>query len=250
MLERPTTTARFAREIAEAVLQQQEAAERRARHQRPGRRWQDGPALTTWKPSTSLSGSMALSTAWGSICLGSGSCTRMPLTAGSLLRRSTRASSSTWPVVSGELVLEGIHARFASSARPCSSHRPCWRGSRPRATTASPGVKPCFACSVRTCSAMRRRRPAAKALPSMIFAVGYGPPRRSCRCPQLLDPAFERLHKAGRVTLQMDYLAPDRWRPRHHRERPISGAPRPWRAARITAAFALRVRRRGPSPRP
>ena len=52
------------------------------------------PALTGWKPSTSLRGSITFRTFWLSTCFGSGSCTRMPCTAGSALSVSTSASSS------------------------------------------------------------------------------------------------------------------------------------------------------------
>ena len=59
------------------------------------------PAFTGLNPSTSFDGSMAAMTFCGSICFGSGSCTRMPWTAGSALKRATNARRSVSLVVSG-----------------------------------------------------------------------------------------------------------------------------------------------------
>ena len=61
------------------------------------------PTFTTWKPSTSLAGEMAVSTLVESMCFGSGSCTRMPWTAGSSLSLSTSASTSASGVSAGSL---------------------------------------------------------------------------------------------------------------------------------------------------
>ena len=58
------------------------------------------PTLIGWKPSTSLAGSTASSTAVLSMCFGSGSCTRMPSTSLSAFSRAISASSSAWLVLS------------------------------------------------------------------------------------------------------------------------------------------------------
>ncbi|CFN66226.1 Uncharacterised protein [Bordetella pertussis] len=55
------------------------------------------PALLMWKPSTSFSAAMASITLCASMCLGSGSCTRMPWMDGSRLSASMR--SSNWASV-------------------------------------------------------------------------------------------------------------------------------------------------------
>ena len=57
--------------------------------------------LYGWKPSTSFFGSMRSVTCASSTCFGSGSCTRMPCTAGSAFSRSTSASTSGCDAVAG-----------------------------------------------------------------------------------------------------------------------------------------------------
>ncbi len=68
------------------------------------------PALFGCRPSTSLAGSMALMTASVFRPFGSGSCTRMPCTAGSRLSFATTASRSACEHVGRQLVLERDHA--------------------------------------------------------------------------------------------------------------------------------------------
>ena len=68
---------------------------------KPGSPMSRRPALMGWKPSTSLSGSMARITSRSSRWRGRGSCTRMPWTAGSSFRRCTVLSSSCCVVSSG-----------------------------------------------------------------------------------------------------------------------------------------------------
>ncbi len=60
--------------------------------QKPGWPIIRAPALAMWKPSTSLAGEIVSITLWVSMCLGSGSCTRMPWTAGSSFSARMRAS--------------------------------------------------------------------------------------------------------------------------------------------------------------
>ena len=59
------------------------------------------PTLYGWKPSTSFCGSMRSVTFSASMCFGSGSWTRIPLTAGSAFRRSISASSSASEAAAG-----------------------------------------------------------------------------------------------------------------------------------------------------
>ena len=58
----------------------------------PCSRW---PALAGWKPSTSLIGEIARMTRPSSMCAGSGSWQRIPVTRSSALRAPTSASSSS-----------------------------------------------------------------------------------------------------------------------------------------------------------
>ena len=58
----------------------------------PGRPTIRAPALCTWNPSTSFSGEIASITLNGSICFGSGICTRMPWIVGSAFSAAMRAS--------------------------------------------------------------------------------------------------------------------------------------------------------------
>ena len=80
MLERPTTTARRPVEVAERVAQQHQAAQRRAGHQ-AGRPRASRPALSTGSRRRPWPDRWRRSPRAGSICGGSGSCTRMPWTA-------------------------------------------------------------------------------------------------------------------------------------------------------------------------
>ena len=129
------------------------------------------PMLYGWKPSTSFSGSMRSVTSSLSMCFGSGSWTRMPLTAGSRVQRdrSARAArpAQSWPEDRGRTSA----CRWPRSSGACCARRPatpdCRRRARPRGR--APTFRP-----------PRARRPgqptsaasrAARALPSMIRAV-------------------------------------------------------------------------------
>jgi hypothetical protein len=102
MLERPTTTASSpARSRRTDRISSRQP--RGVQDTRPGAPVMSLPALIGWNPSTSLAGSMASITFWASICRGSGSCTRMPSTAGSPLSRATRLRSSASLVEAGSL---------------------------------------------------------------------------------------------------------------------------------------------------
>jgi hypothetical protein len=119
---------------------------------RPGRPVISAPALCTEKPSTSFSGAMAAMTFCGSMCLGTGICTRMPWMPGSALSAAMRASSSASGSVCGVLlhhraqavVLAGLDLVAHVDLRWPGPRRP---GSRPgraggRAASARPARRP------------------------------------------------------------------------------------------------------------
>src|SRR5215213_3454894 len=123
------------------------------------------PTLTGWKPSTSLSGRMWLMTVSGSICFGSGICTRIPSTVSSALSCSTSARSSACDVVDGSrIVSPAIPAsRDAFSLPPTYT---ALAGSSPTSTTVRPGVTP-FRFSSATSAATSARTFCASATPSI-----------------------------------------------------------------------------------
>ena len=82
------------------------------------------PAFSGWKPSTSLSGSIASITACVPICAGSGNCTRMASMAGSAFSRASRVSSAASDVSAGR--------RIVCAAMPRHWRRGPWRARRPR----------------------------------------------------------------------------------------------------------------------
>ena len=73
------------------------------------------PALIRWKPSTSFSGRIFARAAFSSRCFGSGSCTRIPWIAESLFSSSIAASSCSWVVSSGMLM---VREYIPTSAQP------------------------------------------------------------------------------------------------------------------------------------
>ncbi len=87
--------------------------------------------LTGWNPSTSLAGSIAISTRSASMPCGSGNCTRMPSIPGSAFSAATRASTSTSPVVAGS-VIWSERKPAASASRLFERHRPGSPGPRRR----------------------------------------------------------------------------------------------------------------------
>mmetsp|Transcript_9467 Transcript_9467/g.19603 ORF Transcript_9467/g.19603 Transcript_9467/m.19603 type:complete len:271 (-) Transcript_9467:80-892(-) len=101
------------------------------------------PMLRGWKPSTSFSMLMALRMVASSMCLGRGSWTRMPCTAGSALKSCTTFRSSSWVTVSG--------SSLPKDAMPHSAHffffmltYVCESPLVPTITTARPGTLPVF----------------------------------------------------------------------------------------------------------
>ncbi|MOA13085.1 hypothetical protein D3C78_1331170 [compost metagenome] len=114
MLERPITT---------ACLPDRSPRVSRSRRMQPAgvqgtstsRPWLRPPTFSLWKPSTSLAGSMACSTAVSSMCLGSGSCTRMPCTLASPFSSATSASTSA--------ALASAGRRYSRERMPASPAR-------------------------------------------------------------------------------------------------------------------------------
>ena len=209
------------------------------------------PAFTGWKPSTSFAGSIAAITFCASICGGSGSCTRMPCTAGSALRRPTSASSSASLVVAGRPVIERAHAAADGQLHPCCRRRPrspgCCRPARPR----GPGVMPrsrASRCTVRDLAAqVRRDRLAVDDL------CGHARPLMPVSSTALPDRADFLQRRGERRTPPADLqtfsaAAP---RPRHQADVARRDAER-LAISRISAALAspsLGARARAPSGR-
>ena len=106
-----------------------------------------------------------------SICGGSGSCTRMPWTRGIGVEPRDQRQHLGLGRRRRQPVLLGVHAGLDASAGPCCGRRPALAGSSPTSTTASPGTTPVPRVQLRRPRRTRARRPAAKALPSMISAA-------------------------------------------------------------------------------
>ena len=81
---------------------------------KPGLPIQRAPTFCGWKPSTSFKGEIASSTFSSSMCLGNGSCTRMPFT--SVLSFNSRISLSSFSSV----VSSG--SSYARERTPTYSH--------------------------------------------------------------------------------------------------------------------------------
>ena len=127
------------------------------------------PIFIGWKPSTSLFRLIRSSTACSFSPLGSGNCTRMPLTTGSALSSRTNVSTSACVAVAGSrCVIEPIPA--SSHAFPLDATYVCEAGFSPTSTAARVGVSPVSAFSRAVSSAASRRTASAMALPSISFA--------------------------------------------------------------------------------
>ncbi len=100
MLERPTTTAsRPARlpSVSRSSIRQPSGVQ----GTKPSVPIESLPTLAMWKPSTSLSGSIASMIAASTMPAGSGSCTRMPSTPASALSARTSLSTSSCRMSAG-----------------------------------------------------------------------------------------------------------------------------------------------------
>ena len=125
------------------------------------------PMLYGWKPSTSFCGWMRSKTDWLLMCLGSGSCTKMPSTSGSAFRRSIKSSNSASPVAAGRMCENDLSAAFSQAACLLRTYT-ALAGSSPTSTTAKPGTRNPAALRCATCSATRAIHFSETCLPLMI----------------------------------------------------------------------------------
>ena len=115
MLLRPTTTASFpAMEMPERTSSSMQPAGVHGMNCGVRPFITSWPMFIGWNPSTSLFRLIRSSTACSFSPFGSGSCTRMPLTAGSALSARTKSSTSAWVAVAG--------SRWVMEPIPASSH--------------------------------------------------------------------------------------------------------------------------------
>src|ERR1019366_2625031 len=168
-LERPTTTA-SAPSSSTPVSASSSRTPEGVDGGSPGRPSASSPALTGVSPSTSLSGPIRAVRAGPSRCAGTGSCSRMPLTALSAPRLSSSAATS-----SNE---ESAGRRRSKGTIPTSRHARCLpptytaeAGSSPTSTVARPGARPVSAVKASTSLATSARTRAAIALPSIRVAL-------------------------------------------------------------------------------
>ena len=109
------------------------------------------PTFIGWNASTSFSGETAFITLRSDICSGSGSCTRMPSTASSLLSSSIIAKSSASGTVSGRSYLRLSMPHFAQSRSLLRTYI-CDAGSSPTSTAARHGLRRIISASALTCA--------------------------------------------------------------------------------------------------
>ena len=158
MLERPMTSAsRPASPSGSARADQQQAAGRRARHQRPVA-LADGEAADIDRMESRRHpwpDRSPRAPPWSSICDGSGSCTRMPSIAASALSAATRSTEDRPALVStGKRVLDGMEAELLGLAALGANIDLARRHPRRRGPRRDPGARWPFA---RGASRPRRR---------------------------------------------------------------------------------------------
>mmetsp|Transcript_39001 Transcript_39001/g.54183 ORF Transcript_39001/g.54183 Transcript_39001/m.54183 type:complete len:255 (+) Transcript_39001:295-1059(+) len=144
MLDRPTTTAclpAICTPVRSSSSMQPLGVQGTNRGSRPF--IESCPMFRGWNPSTSFSMLMAAKTVCSSMCLGSGSCTKIPCTLGSALKAFTTSSTCCCVAVSGR--------SLSKEAIPTSAHffrfilTYVWESLRiPTMTTAKPGTFPVF----------------------------------------------------------------------------------------------------------
>ena len=137
---------------------------------RPGVPWASRPALTGVRPSTSLAGSIAATTRSGSICSGSGSCTRMPSTSSSRLERGDQLQQLRLARLGAEAVVD--RARSRPPRRPVLAAHVDLRGGVVADDHRGQDRRaPASALEGDHLGRTRSRTAAATALPSMIRAA-------------------------------------------------------------------------------
>ena len=197
------------------------------------------PTLIGWKPSTSLSGSMASSTCAVSMCLGSGSCTRMPWTRIGVERGDQRQQLGLGRVVRQAM----IEARHAELGRELALAADIDLARRILADQhhGQAGLGPAAGDQRGDARADALAQAGAYALPSISFASAITPRRvRSIA-------RYGRRSSAGSPAM-LDDLVAGRGAA-CHRQKPTSAAARSRPAARSRRRSPCRPRR-VPSPRP
>ena len=159
MFERPTTTASSparSRRIERMSSMQPSGVQ----ETKPGTPVMSRPALIGWKPSTSLSGSIASITFCASICGGSGSCTRMPSTCRIGVEPRDERQELGFAGGGRQQVLEGAHARLRRSGAPCCARRSGSpdrrRRARPRGRASRPVRRRCATAAAMRAAQARR----------------------------------------------------------------------------------------------
>ena len=140
MLERPITTASSPASDGRTVFAQIARSRAACTAPAPADRSDSRPALTGWKPSTSLAGSIACrapSANRSATATAAAPGCRAP--SGSALSRAISASSSASVVVCRQPVIERAHAAARWSSSSCCRHRLSLAGLLPTSTTARPG---------------------------------------------------------------------------------------------------------------
>ena len=136
----------------------------------PGSPFSSRPRLRVWRPSASLSGSITASRGPSASPVGSGSCNKMPSTAGSALSLLMQACTSVAGVVA---------ARWAPRLRMpirlqafslLATYTPL-AGSSPTRSTASPGGRPAASSPAATTACSRCSILAARRRPSRRVAI-------------------------------------------------------------------------------
>mmetsp|Transcript_4243 Transcript_4243/g.15655 ORF Transcript_4243/g.15655 Transcript_4243/m.15655 type:complete len:251 (+) Transcript_4243:283-1035(+) len=147
------------------------------------------PMFSGWNPSTSFSIVISAKIFSSFMCLGNGSCTKMPWHSGSALKSATTFNTSSSVDSSGislwkETIPASSHAlRFILTYVALS-------GRLPTITTASPGTLPYFSFKAVTSSLISPRIAAAMALPSITLEASgllLWPPiveRSACLCDE------------------------------------------------------------------
>src|SRR6266568_505928 len=136
------------------------------------------PTFTGWKPSTSLSGSIASKTCCEPVLPiepGRGACTRMPSCRSLAFKRSTSARSSASDAVAGNRC-KSTHRPASLPALTLLRTYTSDAGLLPTSTIPSPGGRPARAVNACTAGTASARISAAIAVPSIILAGGFAPP--------------------------------------------------------------------------
>ena len=126
--------------------------------------------LRGWNPSTSFSLAIAAITLSSLMCLGRGSCTRIPSTVSSALSSSIMPRSSASEIVSGlRMVVFLIPTYSDAFALPVTYDT--LPGSSPTRITTRWGTRPYFSGKEATCSFISSFSRAERSFPDITFAI-------------------------------------------------------------------------------